>query len=140
MPLEYLENTLHPYSSFCVMPIFALANAGVPLELSSLSDTVAIAVAVALIVGKPVGIVAFSWIAVRLGIAKLPSDLNWSIVFAGSFLAGIGFTMALFIDSLAFGDEGLNTAKMGILAGSTISGILGMGLLLRVLNADFREA
>lgn len=133
-PLEYLENTLHPYSSFCIMPVFALANAGVPLELSSLNDSVAIAVALGLIVGKPLGIVGFSWIAVRFGIAKLPSDLNWTIITAGSFLAGIGFTMALFIDALAFGDEGLNTAKMGVLAGSAISAMLGMGLLLRVLK------
>jgi len=135
-PLEYLENTLHPYSSFGIMPIFALANAGVSLELSSLNDSVAIAVAVALIIGKPLGIVSFSWIAVQLGIAKLPRDLNWTIFTAGSFLAGIGFTMALFIGSLAFGDEGLNTAKMGVLAGSAISAILGMGLLLRVLPRD----
>ena len=133
-PLEYLENTLHPYSSFFIMPIFALANAGVPLELSSLNDSVAIAVALGLIVGKPLGIVGFSWIAVRLGIAELPRGLNWSIVVAGSFLAGIGFTMALFIDALAFGDAGLNTAKMGVLAGSAFSGLFGMGMLLKVLK------
>lgn len=133
-PLEYLENILHPYSSFFIMPIFALANAGVPLELASLNNSVAVAVALGLIVGKPLGIVGFSWVAVRLGIAELPQGLNWSIITAGSFLCGIGFTMALFIDALAFGDEGLNTAKMGILAGSAISGLLGVGLLLRVLN------
>jgi NhaA family Na+:H+ antiporter len=133
-PLEYLENTLHPYSSFCIMPIFALANAGVPLSLSSFNDSVAIAVALGLVVGKPAGIVTFSWIAVRLGIAELPRGLNWAIVIAGSFLAGIGFTMALFIDSLAFGDVGLNAAKMGVLAGSAVSALLGMGMLLRVLK------
>ncbi len=133
-PLEYLENTLHPYSSFCIMPIFALANAGVPLALSSFNDSVAIAVAMGLIIGKPVGIVGFSWIAVRLGIAELPRGLNWAIVVAGSCLAGIGFTMALFIDSLAFGDAGLNAAKMGVLSGSTLSAMLGMGMLLRALK------
>ncbi len=133
-PLEYLENTLHPYSSFFIMPIFALANAGVPLEFSSLNDSVAIAVALGLIVGKPLGIVGFSWIAVRLGIAELPRGLDWPIVIAGSFLAGIGFTMALFIDALAFGDAGLNTAKMGVLAGSAVSGLLGIGMLLIVLK------
>ena len=133
-PLEYLENTLHPYSSFFIMPIFALANAGVPLEFSSLNDSVAIAVALGLIVGKPLGIVGFSWIAVRLGIAELPRGLDWPLVIAGSFLAGIGFTMALFIDALAFGDTGLNTAKMGVLAGSAVSGLLGIGMLLIVLK------
>ncbi len=116
------------------MPIFALANAGVPLELSSLNDSVAIAVALGLIVGKPLGIVGFSWIAVRLGIAELPRGLDWPLVIAGSFLAGIGFTMALFIDALAFGDTGLNTAKMGVLAGSAVSGLLGIGMLLIVLK------
>ena len=133
-PLEYLENTLHPYSSFCIMPIFALANAGVPLSLSSFNDSVAIAVAMGLVVGKPAGIVGFSWIAVRLGIAELPRGLNWAIVVAGSFLAGIGFTMAMFIDALAFGDAGLNAAKMGVLAGSAVSALLGMGTLLTVLK------
>ncbi|WP_146406939.1 Na+/H+ antiporter NhaA [Allorhodopirellula heiligendammensis] len=130
-PLEYLEMTLHPWSAYFIMPVFALANAGVPIELSNLSDSVALAVILGLVVGKPLGIVLLSWIVIRIGWAQLPVGLPWSMLIAGSCLAGIGFTMALFIDGLAFGADGQDTAKIGVLAGSAISGMLGMGLLYR---------
>ncbi|MFG0260875.1 MAG: Na+/H+ antiporter NhaA [Novipirellula sp. JB048] len=132
-PLEYLETTLHPWSSYLVIPIFALANAGVPFEAANISDSVAFAVMLGLVVGKPVGVVLFSAVTVWLGWARLPAGLNWRIIASGSFLAGIGFTMALFIDGLAFGAEGFDMAKTGILIGSGVSAVLGMGLLLMTL-------
>lgn len=129
-PLEYLEMTLHPWSAYVIMPVFALANAGVPIELSNLGDSVALAVILGLVIGKPLGIVLLSWLAIRIGLARLPDGLPWSMLIAGSCLAGIGFTMALFIDRLAFGADGLDTAKIGVLVGSAVSGILGMSLLM----------
>ena len=132
-PLEYLEHTLHPWSGFVIMPIFALANAGVPLHIADLNDSVAIAVVLGLVVGKPAGILTFSWLAVKCGWAQLPDGLTWSVLTAAGFLAGIGFTMALFIAGLALQDDGLDTAKVGVLVGSAISAALGVGLLIRTL-------
>jgi NhaA family Na+:H+ antiporter len=132
-PLEYLENTLHPWSGFLIMPIFALANAGVPLSLADLNDSVAVAVVLGLVVGKPLGIIGFSWLAVKSGWARLPDDLNWSVLFAAGCLAGIGFTMALFIAELALQSDALDTAKVGVLVGSALSALLGVGLLIRTL-------
>ncbi|WP_404310071.1 Na+/H+ antiporter NhaA [Neorhodopirellula lusitana] len=132
-PLEYLERTLHPWTAYIIMPIFALANAGVLIEPANLSDPVAIAVVLGLVVGKPVGIVLFSWFVIRMGVAKLPEGINWPVLVSGSCLAGIGFTMALFIDGLAFGADGLDTAKTGVLVGSALSAVLGMGLLMWTL-------
>ncbi|WDQ15203.1 Na+/H+ antiporter NhaA [Rhodopirellula sp. P2] len=132
-PLEYLEMTLHPWSAYLIMPVFALANAGVLIEPANVTDSVAVAVVIGLVVGKPVGIVLFSWLVIRAGMARLPNGLNWPVLVSGSFLAGIGFTMALFIDGLAFGADGLDTAKTGVLLGSAVSAIVGIGLLLWTL-------
>tara|TARA_R110002049_G_scaffold72490_7_gene187533 strand:- start:104888 stop:106210 length:1323 start_codon:yes stop_codon:yes gene_type:complete len=132
-PLEYLEMTLHPWSAYFIMPAFALANAGVLIEPANLSDSVAIAVVLGLVIGKPVGIVLLSWLVIRMGIAKLPEDISWPVLISGSCLAGIGFTMALFIDGLAFGAQGLDTAKVGVLVGSAISAVAGIGLLMLTL-------
>lgn len=129
-PLEYLEMTLHPWSAYIIMPIFALANAGVVIEMRNLGDPVAVAVMLGLVVGKPVGIVLFSWLVIRIGLAKLPVGVSWPVLISGSCLAGIGFTMALFIDGLAFGADGLDTAKIGVMVGSAVSAIAGMALLL----------
>lgn len=128
-PLEYLEMSLHPWSAYVIMPVFALANAGVQIDMSNLSDSVALAVILGMVVGKPLGIILLSWLAIRAGLARLPDGLPWSMLMAGSCLAGIGFTMALFIDGLAFGTDGLETAKIGVLVGSAASGVLGMSLL-----------
>ncbi len=128
-PLEYLELTLHPWTAYVIMPLFALANAGVVIQLDQVGDSVALAVILGLVVGKPLGIVFFAWFAIRTGLARPPHRLPWSMLIAGSCLAGIGFTMALFIDGLAFGEQGLDTAKIGVLVGSAVSAVVGMSLL-----------
>jgi len=132
-PLERFETGLHPWVGFIIMPIFALANAGVRIELSDFAHPVALAAMIGLLVGKPVGILIFSWLAVRLGIARLPQDLGWRVILGGGVLAGIGFTMALFISSLALEGNLLDAAKIGVLTGSIISAAVGMGLLVLFL-------
>jgi NhaA family Na+:H+ antiporter len=132
-PLERLEHALHPWQSFAIVPLFALANAGVALKFEAFADPVALAVAAGLVLGKPIGILAASWLAVRAGVARLPADLSWSMVAGGGCLAGIGFTMSIFIASLALEEAALAAAKLGILGGSLVSGVLGMSLLLRCL-------
>jgi NhaA family Na+:H+ antiporter len=128
-PLEYLESVLHPWVGFAIIPLFALANAAVPFQLSDLTDPVAVAVAAGLVVGKPLGIVLFSAAAIYLGLARLPEGVGWGALVGGGFLAGIGFTMALFIAGLALDAGTLNAAKVGILVGSGVAAIVGMGLL-----------
>lgn len=132
-PLERLEAALHPWVSFAIMPLFAFANAGIPLRLEAFADPVALAVAVGLILGKPLGIVLACWLAVRLGVAALPSGISWGVLAGGGVLAGIGFTMALFIAGLALNDPLLDAAKLGILMGSALCAVLGMALLIRLL-------
>ncbi len=129
-PLAYLETCLHPWVGFVVMPIFALANAGVPMGAGLLHHPVALAVAAGLVVGKPLGIVATSWLAVRLGIARLPDGASWTAIAAGGCLAGIGFTMALFVAGLALQESSLEAAKVGVLAGSLVAAALGLGLFV----------
>lgn len=128
-PLERLEGGLHPWTAFAVMPLFALANAGVAITPSAIFEPIAIAVAVGLMVGKPLGIVFFAWLAVRLRFADKAKDMTWPLVAAAGILAGIGFTMALFIGNLAFDGLALQSAKFGILAGSLVAGIAGTALL-----------
>lgn len=132
-PLQRFENDLHPWVGFVIMPVFALANAGVPVQLSDFSDPVAVAVMLGLLIGKPVGITLFSWLAVKIGLAKLPEDISWLALLGGGCLAGIGFTMALFIAGLALQGELLDAAKIGILSGSFISAVLGFLLLIAAL-------
>lgn len=133
-PLERLETALHPWVSFVIMPIFALANAGVPLTAAGLRDPIALAVVAGLAVGKPLGIVGASWTAVRLGIAARPEELRWPVIAGAGVLSGIGFTMALFIASLAFDGKLLMAAKIGVLAASAVSAVAGLTVLLLVLR------
>jgi NhaA family Na+:H+ antiporter len=112
------------------MPLFALANAGVTVRPAAVADPVALAVAAGLVVGKPVGIVLFSYLAVRLGLAKLPAGVNWMAMVGAGFLGGIGFTMSLFIAGLALPDALLDSGKIGTLAGSVVSAVVGSVLLL----------
>jgi NhaA family Na+:H+ antiporter len=132
-PLRRFENGLHPWVAFVIMPIFALANAGVRIDVSALTDPVALAVMLGLLIGKPAGIVLFSWLAVKTGFAKLPSGVGWAAVFGGGVLAGIGFTMAIFIASLAMEGALLSAAKVGILAGSLASAVIGVIVLMAAL-------
>jgi NhaA family Na+:H+ antiporter len=129
-PLERLEIGLHPWVSFAIMPLFALANAGLPLNISDLASTTTVAVFIGFVIGKPLGVVMFSMLAVRLGIAIRPPDLSWRALTGGGLLAGIGFTMALFIASLGFSEKLINNAKLGILAASIVSAAAGMALLM----------
>lgn len=128
-PLDRLETALHPWVAFVIMPVFALANAGVHLNLPALADPVAIAVALGLVLGKPLGIVGFSAVAVKLGLAKLPDGVSWKVMTGAGCLAGIGFTMSLFIGGLALDGNLLEAGKIGTLAGSAVSAILGCTLL-----------
>jgi hypothetical protein len=114
-PLTRLETALHPWVGFFIMPIFALANAGVVILASVVGHPVAVAVAVGLVVGKPFGIVLFSWLAIGLGVAHLPSGVNWRIMIGAGALAGIGFTMSLFIAGLALPGDMLDAGKIGTL-------------------------
>jgi NhaA family Na+:H+ antiporter len=133
-PLERLQAGLHAWVAFVIMPVFALANAGVAIDRGAGADPVAWAVAAGLVVGKPLGIVLFSWVGVRAGLAQLPTGVDWKVLLGGGCLAGIGFTMSLFIAGLALPGELLDAGKVGILAGSAISAMLGSVLLLCFLR------
>lgn len=139
-PLQRLEHTLDFPVAFVVMPIFALANAGVPF-VGSLLDTVlspvGLGIILGLVIGKQVGIVSFSWLTVRLGLAELPDGVTWRHIWGAGWLGGIGFTMALFINDLAFEDPDLrNTAKVAILIASVISGVVGFLILRSTAPAE----
>jgi Na+:H+ antiporter, NhaA family len=142
-PVERVQQALHGWVAFGIMPAFALANAGVTLEGAQVSGeggTVLWGVVLGLVVGKPIGVVTFSWLAVRAGIAALPLGMPWSGVLAVGLVAGIGFTMALFIATLAFPPgPSIAAAKLGILAASLIAGVVGLAagrfLLPRTLAA-----
>jgi NhaA family Na+:H+ antiporter len=143
-PLESLEHALKPWITWLVMPLFALANAGVALggmTLSALTGPVAAGCMLGLFVGKPVGIFGLSWLAVRAGWARLPRGADWGKLWAVAMIAGIGFTMSLFVASLSFDGEGLeDRAKLGILLGSLVSGVVGTVLLSRALDRPPRAA
>ncbi len=132
-PLDRLEQQMHPWVAFVIMPVFALANAGVSIEGSAMGQWVALAVMAGLVVGKPIGIVLFCWAAVKLGVAQMPPEINAKILLGAGCLAGIGFTMSLFIANLAMSGAELGVhldeAKIGILVGSGISAALGFALL-----------
>jgi NhaA family Na+:H+ antiporter len=129
-PLEFLEATLHPWVAFVIMPVFALANAGVELRLSELDVPLAMAVVLGLVVGKPLGITLAALAAVRSGLATLPDRVNWGMVIAGGALSGIGFTMSLFIAGLALDEALLATGKVGVLFASVLSAVAGISLLV----------
>jgi NhaA family Na+:H+ antiporter len=133
-PLERLEIVLLPWVGFTIMPLFALANAGVAFTSDGFANPVTVAIVAGLAIGKPVGVLSCAWIAVRLGLAKLPDRLGWPFLTAGACLTGIGFTMSLFIARLAYSDAGLGPAKVGIMFGSGISGLLGLILLWQAVR------
>ena len=139
-PLRHLEHRLHPWVAFGVLPIFAFANAGVSLRQLSLADMahpVPLGIALGLFAGKQIGIMGISWLSVRLGLAALPEGTGWRSLYGASLLCGIGFTMSLFVASLAFeqgsgGYGGLE--RLGILSGTFVSAIAGYGVLRRVFQ------
>lgn len=134
-PLKHLEHKLHPWSAYVILPLFAFANAGVSLSgvsLASLASPVPLGIMLGLFIGKPLGISLISYLAIKLGIARLPQGCNLRHILAVSVLCGIGFTMSIFISSLAFGVEGSEWAtlsRLGILCGSTLAATLGYAVL-----------
>jgi len=133
-PLLRLEQGLHPWVTFLVMPLFALANAGTVFHgsvFTSLLQAIPLGVALGLVVGKPVGIILASWLTVRARLSALPDGITWAQLNAAGWLGGIGFTMSIFVTGLAFTDEApLNMAKLGILTASVVAGIIGSALLV----------
>lgn len=139
-PSEYLEHQLHPWSTFLILPVFAFANAGVNFDNMAIGDLFSplpMGIALGLVIGKPLGILGFSYLAVKLNLAKLPTGVNWVQLFGVAMLCGIGFTMAMFVSSLAFEAGTLNfsdMSRLGILLGSGISAVIGYLVLKRSLN------
>ena len=136
--LEHMEHALHPWVAFMVVPIFAFANAGVgllDLELSALLAPLPLGIAMGLLVGKQIGIVGFAWLATKTGIASLPAGISWMQMWGLSLIAGIGFTMSLFIGNLAFASpEQIAAVKLGVLSGSLIAAIAGVVILRTASN------
>lgn len=138
-PILRLEHALHKFSAFVVMPLFAFANAGVKLTLPIRQAEIAIGVLVGLVLGKPLGIMAAALLAVKSGVAKLPHAVGWTSLLGYAWLAGIGFTMSLFIAMLAFDETApLDAAKLGILAGSLAAGVAG-AIVLRIASGFRNE-
>jgi len=134
-PLVKLEHDLHPTVAYFILPIFAFANAGVSfsgITFSNLIDSIPLGIAAGLIVGKQIGVFGFSYIGNKLGIAKMPEGTNWLSIYGVSVLCGIGFTMSLFISSLAFENQGteyIAESRIGILLGSVVAAALGYFIL-----------
>lgn len=132
-PMHRLEHALHPWVTYAIMPIFALANAGVALRAalpSGWTHPVALGVVTGLVLGKPLGITLFAWLAVRSGLAVLPAHVTWRQLHGVAWLGGIGFTMSLFIANLAFGQSSLlESAKVGVLLSGLVAGMAGWTIL-----------
>ncbi|MDQ3443277.1 MAG: Na+/H+ antiporter NhaA, partial [Chloroflexota bacterium] len=128
-PLQNLEHALHPWIAYAIVPLFALANAGVKIDMSlgdALADPVTVGVIAGLVIGKQIGITLFAWLTVRFGLAVLPTGVTWRQIYGVSWLGGVGFTMSIFVTELAYDSEDLTSAaKIGILAASLIAGLAG---------------
>lgn len=141
-PLQDLEDSLHPLVNYIIIPLFAFANAGIMFQgmsFSAIYSGVGLAIICGLVIGKFVGVFMFTWITIKLKLAPKPENSTWKMIGGVSMLAGIGFTVSLFIANLSFGSMGvhgqelLNDAKLGIIVGSLLSGVIGYAYLLRVL-------
>jgi Na+:H+ antiporter, NhaA family len=144
-PLHALEHALAPYVLYLIVPIFAFANAGVVLTGLTLADFLAplpMGIALGLILGKQIGVFGLTWVLVRMGWASLPHGANWMHIYGVACLAGIGFTMSLFIGGLSFSDpELMNQVRLGVLSGSLVSAVLGFTvLMLAPLAVDTKAA
>jgi NhaA family Na+:H+ antiporter len=140
-----MEHAVLPVSTFIILPLFALANAGVAFAgydvVALLLEPVSLGVMLGLLVGKPLGISAFTWLAVRFGLADLPTGVTWRHVIGAGMLGGVGFTMALFISGLAFRAGILQTeAKLAILVGSLVAGVAGYLILCGCARMPQRQA
>lgn len=138
---ERLQHLVHPWSSFLILPVFAFANAGIELSADGLADAagspLTIGVIVGLVVGKPLGIVVLSYAAARSGVGTVPPGVRWSHIAGAGALAGIGFTVSIFVTGLAFDSGALqDEAKIGVLVASAMAALIGAGVLLRVAPAD----
>ena len=133
-PLHRIEHGLHPWVAFGILPLFAFANAGVSLAGVSLSDFLAplpLGIAAGLVLGKQLGVFGATFLAVKAGLAKRPAGANWAHIYGVACLTGIGFTMSLFIGTLAFGDAALlDQVRLGVLGGSLLSALLGVAILM----------
>jgi len=144
-PAQILEHKMHLPSAYIVIPIFALANAGIPIDWSAFGETVthpvSIGIALGLVVGKLLGIAGFTWVAVKLGFSELPKELNFKHIIGVALMGGIGFTMSIFIAELGFANhaEDLLMAKTGILLASIIAGTTGFIWLLLTANTNKQE-
>lgn len=139
-PLQHLEHTLHPWVAYLVLPLFVLANAGVAfheITLPQLTQAVPLGVGLGLFLGKQIGIFGFSWVAIRLGYAKLPKEATWLQLYGVALLAGIGFTMSLFISGLAYENTPYELlSRAGILLGSFFAALAGIIVLLLAKSKD----
>lgn len=139
-PLKALEHDLHGMVAFIILPIFAFANSGLDasgMGVEEMMHPVTLGIVLGLFVGKQLGVFTFAWLAVKMGLAKLPGNVNWSLIYGVSLLCGIGFTMSLFIGSLAFERSGGNLLfdeRLGIIIASTLSGICGYLWLNKALK------
>jgi NhaA family Na+:H+ antiporter len=146
-PLTRLEHALHPWVAFGILPVFAFANAGVNLTglgLDDLLKPIPLGIVLGLVIGKQVGVFAFAWLAVKLGVARLPAGVDFRQVYGVAVLCGIGFTMSLFIGMLAFENsaagEVIVTDRLGVLAGSLIAAVAGYVVLQFALPKNGRDA
>ncbi len=139
-PLYRIENALHSWVTFLVMPLFALANAGLVLPsdlVRQFSEPVTLGVVLGLLIGKPIGVTLGSWLAVRTGFIALPEGITWSHIHGAAWLAGIGFTMSLFVAGLAFSEDSLlGMAKLGVLTASIFAGFIGSAILFRAHRVE----
>jgi NhaA family Na+:H+ antiporter len=140
-PLLRIEHSLHSWVAYFIIPLFAFANAGVVFEgtlLAEIGNPIAVGIFAGLVFGKPIGIAFFTWLATRLNVASLPVGVKWKHIIGAGFLGGIGFTMAIFIDNLAFSTDphSIEIAKLGILFSSLIAGIVGYLLLFYAGNTE----
>jgi NhaA family Na+:H+ antiporter len=133
--LYKMEHALHPWVAYLILPVFAFANAGVNLQglsLESLTQPLTLGIAAGLFIGKQIGVLGATWISVKSGLARLPEGVGWAQVYGVACLTGIGFTMSLFIGSLAFGAaDTMNAVRVGVICGSILSGLLGFAVLYR---------
>jgi Na+:H+ antiporter, NhaA family len=138
--VEWLEHRLHPWTSLFVVPIFAIANAGIPLSISALrsaaSASVTWGVSLGLVIGKPIGVMAATWLVVRLGLGSLPDGTNWRTITPAAFVAGVGFTVSLFVTELAFTGPTADQAKVGVVAASIVAAVLCLAFVFLQRGKD----